>query len=309
MFLSTRVSRRAAFGGAIAIGLSGMIPEGLGVQHHAAAEQAAGATPIALDPLARQNEVMTAASHPDEIGVHGMLLVGEDTIYLSHLPMFTDPAHRFQVILEVTLEQDGQDPRAAYLSDRQASGATLYTVQPDPTVAKRFALRELIADDATQRRAFDVTLFRGHFERGGSEPILAASAHVTRVVRFQQVDQRARPSADLEYLLFGGNGEYFLAHLITGPPDFDQVLNVRDADLGIPDDAVRQGFVLTVPRRANSITSRLRGGEDVTVVMQDGDQSHALPLTLGDEIYFEEGELRVPHTPDDTEEEIAAGMP
>jgi hypothetical protein len=33
------------------------------------------------------------------------------------------------------------------------------------------------------------------------------------------------------------------------------------------------------------------------------------PINLSDELYFEEGELRVPHTFDDTDAEIAAGMP
>jgi hypothetical protein len=39
--------------------------------------------------------------HPDPnatFGTHGMLLFGEETLYLSHLPMFMSP-HNFQVIL------------------------------------------------------------------------------------------------------------------------------------------------------------------------------------------------------------------
>ena len=34
---------------------------------------------------------------------HGMLLFGEKSIYLSHLPLFSMTVHRYQVILEVTL--------------------------------------------------------------------------------------------------------------------------------------------------------------------------------------------------------------
>jgi hypothetical protein len=34
----------------------------------------------------------------DTTGVHGMLLFGEDVVYLSHLPMFMSP-HNFQVLL------------------------------------------------------------------------------------------------------------------------------------------------------------------------------------------------------------------
>ena len=53
---------------------------------------------------------MPEASHDHPIliatfGTHGMLLFGEETLYLSHLPMFMSP-HNFQVILAVTLNDE-----------------------------------------------------------------------------------------------------------------------------------------------------------------------------------------------------------
>src|SRR5215510_8795956 len=67
---------------------------------------------------------------------HNMLVVGEQTVFLSHLPMFhsgrpSDPAvdasgaefvspHRFQVILEATFKAQGKDVSGAYARDRQA---------------------------------------------------------------------------------------------------------------------------------------------------------------------------------------------
>jgi len=38
----------------------------------------------------------------DRPAIHGMLLVGEDTPYLSHLPKFASP-HYYQAIFEVSL--------------------------------------------------------------------------------------------------------------------------------------------------------------------------------------------------------------
>mgnify|MGYP003693773227 CR=1 FL=1 len=48
-------------------------------------------------------------------GTHGMLLFGDETLYLSHLPMFMSP-HNFQVILAVTLN----DEAAGRLHDSRA---------------------------------------------------------------------------------------------------------------------------------------------------------------------------------------------
>jgi len=49
-----------------------------------------------------------AEQHPaDPPATHNMLIVGEETVYLSHLPMFQEKGepvmpHRYQAILEVT---------------------------------------------------------------------------------------------------------------------------------------------------------------------------------------------------------------
>jgi hypothetical protein len=46
-------------------------------------------------------------SEEPAIGIHGMLIVGEEAIYVSHLPMWMRP-HNFQVILEVTFRGPSQ---------------------------------------------------------------------------------------------------------------------------------------------------------------------------------------------------------
>ena len=63
----------------------------------------------------------------DTLGVHGMALVGQETVYLSHLPMFMPP-HDYQVILEVSFDEQA----ARRLRDSQQSApATLHTVKPE----------------------------------------------------------------------------------------------------------------------------------------------------------------------------------
>jgi hypothetical protein len=49
-------------------------------------------------------------------------------------------------------------------------------------------------------------------------------------VLFRPFEQGARKPAELEYLLFGDVKEAFLAHLITAPPDFDQMVSVQALD-------------------------------------------------------------------------------
>jgi hypothetical protein len=64
---------------------------------------------------------------PHDHGVHGMLLFGEESLYLSHLPMFMT-IHDHQVILEVTLAHGEKDTHATYRADRQDTGELVYTL-------------------------------------------------------------------------------------------------------------------------------------------------------------------------------------
>src|SRR2546425_13373360 len=67
-------------------------------------------------PAPNQNVV---GSEKPAMGLHGMLIIGEETIYVSHLPMWMRP-HNFQVILEVTFMGSDQ-PQARYVDDHKTS--------------------------------------------------------------------------------------------------------------------------------------------------------------------------------------------
>ena len=112
-------------------------------------------------------------------------------------------------------------------------------------------------------------------------------------------------------MLFGKGDELFLAHLITRPPDFDQILSVRVVGREFTDEELRHGVLLTVPERANSIAEMIREGEQVMAaarLAEDAPETAEIQVQAGIEFYFEEGELRVPDTFDQTEAERSAGF-
>jgi hypothetical protein len=75
----------------------------------------------------------------DPPSVHNMLIVGEETVYLSHLPRFQSKmSHRYQVILEVIFPK-----QESYMKDRQQHSMTkIYTLNPE-----KFVLPELVSSD------------------------------------------------------------------------------------------------------------------------------------------------------------------
>ena len=272
----------------------------------------AGCGALALSGAGRIAGAFAQAAE-DAPNQHNMLVFGERTIYLSHLPMFDgldepktgfSSPHRFQVILEATFEVNGKDAGDLYRKDRQAHPATrIYTLEPEP-----FVLTRLFSPaNRPQVGSFKAKVFRGHLEQGG-KPVPGleeASVHVSRVVHARQFDPRARKPTTLEYIVFGKGDELFMAHAIVGPPDFDQVLAVKLAgrqldakDLGAP-------LRLVIPDRKNVAGQRVREKQRVkaSLVRSAPDPASSVEVTAGTQYYFEEGELLVPPTFDLTAEE------
>ncbi len=237
------------------------------------------------------------------IGPHGMLIAGEETIYVSHLPMWMRP-HNFQVILEVTFRGPDQ-PQARYVEDRKTTGTRLYTLNP----SEQWDLRELAPTGPQRlpsRSSFQATIWRNHFEshpvtHPGRKFLIAKNAevHVENVVYFQELHPDSPGLQDLEYVLFGKGQELFLAHMITRPPDFDQVLSVQVGNHQFTDEDLLHGVRVVFPGRANTISSKIKEGEQLLgkgrVVGQDAPGGRDLPVGAGIELYFETEDLAGPN--------------
>lgn len=231
----------------------------------------------------------TASEPPPDFGRHNMVAFGRDTVFLSHLPMFMAP-HDAQVLLEVALEKGGDSLTEVWSRERaDHPDERLYTMMPE-----KFALSTLYATDPPERGSFRAEFFRGHLERGG-EPIPELSdvdVRITDIVYARRFDKRGRPD-ELTYRLLGRSGELFLAHVISEPPDFDQILSVELAGPHPDDEELQTGIQVVFEGRANTAEARLRNAETATGRGHVTGAHQFITLEFGEvrELYFEEGEL------------------
>jgi hypothetical protein len=255
----------------------------------------------------------------DPPGTHNMLVVGNNAVFLSHLPMFsglnrdgTDytSLHRYHVILEVNLARDGKDVTDIYAEDRKNNPRTkMYTLEP-----QRFVLASLFTPSAQNpsRRSFQAEVFRGHLERGGQpiERLNDVTVNVKKVVYARKFDPAATKPDKLEYILFGEGGELFLAHRITRPPDFDQVVSVQVSGHPFTAEELDLGVSVIFPDRDNAAPQRLQENQQARAQAQLAGVDRGLDVEVqaGTEYYFEEGELAMPPLFDQTAEEAKAGF-
>jgi hypothetical protein len=151
----------------------------------------------------------------DKPSTHGMLILGKEKIYASHLPMFHSP-HDYQIILELELDKDIQKQ---FVTDQENNPEyTTYTIEPE-----KFVLPNMIHNP----KSFKANLYRGHFERGGTKIASDINVTIKAVIYYNQFNgDKARATANT-FILFGNEKENFIAHQITNKPDFDQIIQVK----------------------------------------------------------------------------------
>jgi len=227
---------------------------------------------------------------PLDFGRHNMFAFGRDAVFLSHLPMFMAP-HDAQLILEVALEDANGSLQVVWSGERaNHPDERVYTVMPE-----LFALSTLYIPDPPARGSFKARFFRGHLERGGEAipELTDIEVRIINVVYGRRFDRAAVKPDDLTYFLFGQGDELFLAHAISRPPDFDQILSVRVLNPPLDEEEIKHAISVVFPSRPNTAKERVRDGVAGKARGHITGAHQFLDLEIADarELYFEEGEL------------------
>jgi hypothetical protein len=272
---------------------------------------------ICLTAGLRDADSQTNASPEDQPATHNMLVVGHDAIFLSHLPMFqsvnatkdafTSP-HRYQVILQAEFAQGGKGVDDLYAGDRQVNPEVkMYTLQPEDFILSRLFTPD---DQRPMLHAFTATVFRGHLERGGEKIAQLVNVNIKKVVYAHMFDPTNKKPDELTYIVFGAGQELFLAHRIAKPPDFDQVLSIKAEGLQLTGEELARGVEVVFPDRENVASRRLKEGEALSGRGHVVGAHRFLDLRIKAdvELYFEEGELFIPPTFEQTPEEKKSGF-
>ena len=176
--------------------------------------------------------------------LHGMRIVGEQSVYLSHMGLFNNSCHDYQGLFEVSLEGTN-NPQKIYLdAQKKDADQNEFTIEP----TQKFVLPEFAAGKLT---SFKANIYSGQYERSATKPKLLASdvtVRLKRVLHFHQFKTGAKQPAKAEYLLFGNSSEQLAAHLITAPPDFDQVMALKKP-LPLTDAELAKAVRLVLPNR------------------------------------------------------------
>ena len=159
---------------------------------------------------------LSIISHADPKAVHGMVVFGDQTTYISHLPMFHSP-HDYQFVAEVQMNSAPRSYTMDYYQDAKDEGETLFTIVP-----MAFDLSKMISGEITMMIA---TLYAGHFEQGG-KPLGPVEIKIKQQIISKKLVDLKGETQFKDYVVFGKEGEYFAVHEIQEQPSFDFIAKV-----------------------------------------------------------------------------------
>jgi hypothetical protein len=231
-----------------------------------------------------ESRSMNMTTQTDPITNHGFYVLGETAILLSHIPMFMPP-HDAQAFAEVKFAtKNGKDPAAIYVQDRKSTGAKVYTLKTDPLV-----LRSLHPTDPHQKplTTFTGTIYRGNFLGTGTPLVEGVTINVIRAFYFHSFGEHSGHMKELSYYCFKTHESEYAAHLISSPPDFDQILTILVS--GESGKQLTEGFSVRVEGRENALSAKLNAGE--TAVCRVSGRQHSVHVKPISELILESDSL------------------
>jgi hypothetical protein len=188
--------------------------------------------------------ILISSALADMPCIHGMRIVGDQSIYLSHMGLFKSNCHDYQALFEVDFT-GSNDPKNIYLNAQRSDlKKNEFTLKPK----NKFELPKLRSGEI---KTFNADIFEGQYERPLTKPKLIASdvtVNIKQVLYFQPFEPAAKLSSNIQYLLFGNSKEQYVAHKLTRPNDYDQILSVK-TPLNLKDSELSKAVILTFPNR------------------------------------------------------------
>lgn len=171
---------------------------------------------VANKAVAAQNSEISATA---SAAVHGMVIFGTDTLFVSHIPMYMSP-HDYQSIMQVKLSHPTSDALAVYQKALGTSGKqTLFTVRPKP-----FVLPNLLNGKIS---SFTADLYKGNFEQGGKVVLSNVTVTVEENLYTTQLSKSTAAAEALTYIPVETADSSYLVHQISAPNNFDHIVQIE----------------------------------------------------------------------------------
>jgi hypothetical protein len=195
-----------------------------------------------------------SGSDPDSIEnvptQHAFVILGRQTLFISHLTMYGMEEHNYQLVLRARLPSEAM---RQYNEDREKHPNNTYFLGNSP--------KDLLTVPDMQSGArpyFIADVFRGipqlqkyeSWPWADQKPIIrGVPLEIERVVYFRHLAMTFEAPTTLTYVLFGMGDEAHMTNYQTKIPDFDHVVSLFEAPAWLTDTQLQSGVHVSVNKQ------------------------------------------------------------
>ena len=223
-------------------------------------------------------ELMSHSSHEGP-AIHGFLMLGTNSLYLSHLPMYNVPAHSYQTILEA--EIDGSHMKN-YLKIKKENPAKPIIISNNEPIR----LEKLVNSSSFVGQ---ITFANVNGDPIG-EPLISPeiTVNIKKILLFKQLNKNSPTyPKNLEYYLFGTDSDWHLSHYLSKAPNFEQELDISMS--GNLSDKIKESKIIKISissvkeKSRQHITHDPLPKNDYTITTEKGDK---FPISISNRFWI-----------------------
>ncbi|MBQ4822380.1 hypothetical protein [Aquimarina sp. MMG016] len=210
---------------------------------------------------------------PDAHG--GYVVVGKNSVYYCHIPMFSNPNHQYQIIAEFDLGEEVQQRLATFYEKNNTAPYFLANLSQWSKVEKEsMVLAEMFLNEKGEYNNGDKKELRydifynnfpwmdgvdhiisdGQFFEGEKAVTESKKAVLENLIVFHHytLDDNAMYPPNLTYYLFGKGDEAFISHYVLKGPSFQHIVKLKEVPAGVSEEELRDGMLISFPELAMS---------------------------------------------------------
>lgn len=219
----------------------------------------------------------TLENTPD---IHGFVMMGNDHLFLEHVPMFNMENHEYQCILRASISSDAMK---LVNNQREKNPNTPLLVANLNT--DLYILPEVASGIRT---SFEGEILIWETDDPEKNPRLIPQVTVTieHVVHYRHFALQISQPSSLSYLMFGKGDEVFLSHYMNKPPEFMHLLQLTEKPSWISSLQAEASILINFPTIAGEISNEKNPLTKFTYEVQYEGKSSLYPITIQNNIWW-----------------------
>ena len=205
-------------------------------------------------------------------------MLGTNSLYLSHLPMFNVPAHSYQTILEAEIDGSHMKNYLKIKKENPAKPIIISNLEP-------MRLEKLVNSSSFVGQ---ITFADVNGDPIG-EPLISPeiTVNIKKILLFKQLNKNSPTyPKNLEYYLFGTNSDWHLSHYLSKSPNFEQELDISMS--GNLSDKIKESKIIKISissvkeKSRQHITHDPLTKNDYTITTENGDK---FPISISNRFW------------------------